>query len=332
MKELQCGVIGLGRLGMKHALTLAGMCGAKLSAVYDTLPEQCAKLQERVSGVRVCTDYHDMFSAKDVDAVVIASPTSLHATMLMEAMESGKFIFCEKPLTLDADEMNMLQATYEKTHAFVQVGFMRRFDAAYVEAKRRIDSGELGEPVSMRCVSRDPSCPPIEFAKKSGGLVLDLCIHDIDLTHWFLGSTVERVHAHGGVLMYPELAAIDDIDHVDLELCCENGTLAAIEGSRNSHYGYDVRTEIVCTKGAVFIGAVQQEQCLVMTAHGQSQNTVQNFLDRFNNAYVRELEYFVETACAGTKPSVSVSEGLAAVRVATAANASLKTGMTVKCV
>lgn len=325
MKKLNCGVIGLGRLGMNHALSLAGRIpNARLSAVSDPVPDGRNRLTGQFPDIKAFDDYHDLLEMKELDAVVIASPTTTHTGILLDSINAGKAVFCEKPLTLDSREISVIESACREKAALVQVGFMRRFDSGYMEAKKRIDSGEIGEPVSVRCISRDPSCPPLEFAKKSGGLISDLCIHDIDLVRWFLGSEVSQVFAQGAVLMYPELGAIGDIDHVDLLLRCVNGRPGCIEGSRNSHYGYDVRTEVVCTKGSVFIGTLHNTPCVVLSPEGEKKNTVSGFLDRFEQAYVREMEYFVNTVLSGGQPSVSVNDGLAAVRVAVAAGKSLQ--------
>jgi scyllo-inositol 2-dehydrogenase (NAD+) len=325
MIKLNCGVIGLGRLGMKHALAIAGrISNARLAAVSDPVCDSRKRLTDQFPDIKTFEDYHDLLDIKEIDAVIIASPTTTHTGILLDSIKAGKAVFCEKPLTLDSNEIPLIESACREKAALVQVGFMRRFDSGYMEAKKRIESGEAGDPVSVRSTSRDPSCPPLEFAKKSGGLISDLCIHDIDLVRWFLGSEVSQVFAQGAVLMYPELGAISDIDHADLLLRCQNGTLGCIEGSRNSHYGYDVRTEVVCTKGAVFIGTLHNTPCVVLNQYGENRNTVPGFLDRFEQAYVREIESFTDTVLSGGQPSVSVKDGLAAVRVAVAAGKSLQ--------
>jgi scyllo-inositol 2-dehydrogenase (NAD+) len=282
------------------------------------------------AGVETCADYHDLLARKDVDAVVIASSTDTHGQIVMDALNAGKPVFCEKPITLDLAEGAKLRSTLAATHGYLMVGFMRRFDDAYAFGKKRIENGELGTPVYTRCISRDPGCPPIDFAKTSGGLVLDMCIHDIDLARWFIGSDVSKVYAQGGVLMWEELGKIGDIDHVDIDFTFKNGKLSHLEGSRNARYGYDIRTEVLCDKGAVFIGDLRQTACVVLNQNGATTDIVPEFRTRFDQSYIAELRRFVED-CLQQKPSsVTLEDGIAAVEIAFAINKSLKTGAPVE--
>jgi scyllo-inositol 2-dehydrogenase (NAD+) len=227
-------------------------------------------------------------------------------------------------------EADAIRKTLSATGGYLMVGFMRRFDDAYLAGKQRVDSGEIGEAVYVRCVSRDPASPPIEFAKASGGLVLDMCIHDIDLARWFIGSEVTRVFAEGGVLMCPELEAIGDIDHVDVEMRFKSGRLAHLEGSRNARYGYDIRTEVICTKGSVFIGDLRQTACVVLNAKGALTDVIPEFRTRFDKAYLTEAEAFVSDVLKGRASTVTLEDGIAAVELAAAINKSYKLGQPVE--
>ncbi|ADK80791.1 oxidoreductase domain protein [Sediminispirochaeta smaragdinae DSM 11293] len=328
--RLRCAAIGLGRLGWRHAANLAGtISGAELVAVSDVSVDACKRFSSVYPDVKVYMDYHDVLQRADIDAVIIASSTSMHAVMLRDAVASGKAIFCEKPLSLDLQEARELQRLVKEHGSFVQLGFMRRFDTGYAAAKERIESGAIGTPVSLLGISRDPSCPPIEFAKTSGGLVMDLCIHDIDLCRWFLGGEVTEVYARGAVVRYGALRSIGDIDHVNIDLSFSNGPLASVEGSRNSRYGYDVRTEVICTDGAAFIGKMQDEPVVMMDAKGVSMKTVPGFLERFEQAYRSEMERFVEDVLTHNPPAVGVDDGVAAMEIAEAAQTSLVSGRTV---
>jgi scyllo-inositol 2-dehydrogenase (NAD+) len=247
----------------------------------------------------------------------------------MDSLNAGKAVFCEKPVTLDMDEAKELRKTLAATKGFLMIGFMRRFDDAYAMGKKRVESGELGEPVSMNLISRDPSSLPIEIAKVSGGLVLDMCVHDIDLARWFLGGEVSRVYAQGGVLMCPELKDIDDIDHVNIEFTFKSGKIAHLEGSRNARYGYDIRTELICTKGAVFMGGLHQTSCIVLNKQGALTDVVPEFRTRFDKAYLTEIEVFVGDVLAGRPSAVTLEDGIAAVELCFAANKAYKTGQVV---
>ncbi|MGI6467259.1 MAG: Gfo/Idh/MocA family protein [Sphaerochaetaceae bacterium] len=325
MSKLRCGVIGLGRLGYRHAANLAGVVSnAELVAVSDVSKESLNRFKEAYPEVKQYDDYKDILKSDEVDAVIIASSTSTHGQILKETILSGKPSFIEKPLSLDWQEAVEINELVEKEKVFVQLGFMRRFDPAYSEAKDYIDSNSIGNVVSMLGISRDPSCPPIEFAKKSGGIVMDLSVHDIDLARWFINSEVKEVYANGAVVRYPELGEIGDLDHINLILTFENGKMAYLEGSRNSRYGYDVRTEVVCSEGGVKIGTIEKFGIEKLSSNGTTIGSIEGFLERFEVAYLKELEQFVNDVLANKAPSVGVYDGLKAMEIALAANESLK--------
>lgn len=327
MNNIRCGVIGLGRLGARHAANLAGVVPhAELVAVSDSNQGALGQFIASHPTVKGYPDYHDLLADGDIDAVVIASSTSMHAIMAKEAIEAGKAIFCEKPVSMDIKETIEVQQLLKAKPVFFQLGFMRRFDPAYLRAKRQIEEGSVGRAISLKATSRDPGCPPIEFAKASGGLVVDLCIHDIDLARWFAKSEVSEVYAKGSSIRYPELAAIGDIDHVDIILTFENGFVASLEGSRNSQYGYDVRTEVVCTEGALFIGELERPHLRKWTNHGLGRETIQGFLERFEAAYLAEMNEFIEAILAGRESAATVEDGVQAQLVALAINTSLESG------
>ncbi len=326
MNTVRCGVIGLGRLGYRHAANLAGsIAGATLLAVSDRSEEALARFSAAYPNVLQFIDYKDLLALEELDAVIIASSTTMHAPMIAEAIKAGKAIFCEKPLSLDLEEARAIQALVVEHEAFVQLGFMRRFDTAYSKAKNRIDSNEVGKPISLLGISRDPSCPPLEFAGTSGGLVLDLCVHDLDLCRWYAESEAVEIYARGGVVRYKQLEEVNDIDHVNIDVRFANGFLASLEGSRNSQYGYDVRTEIVCSEGALFVGALQDSPMQQLGPKGLSVDTIPGFLERFAQAYLQEMECFIQDILAGKKPSVGVKDGVAALELCLAANVSLAT-------
>ena len=326
MKTLRCGVIGLGRLGYRHAVNLVGsVAGASLVAVSDSSEEALSRFGQIYPSVIQFADYKDMLASRDLDAVIIASSTTMHAPMIADAIRAGKAIFCEKPVSLDLEKAKAIQALVVEYDAFVQLGFMRRFDTAYRKAKERIDRNEVGRPISLLGISRDPSCPPITFAASSGGLILDLCVHDLDLCRWYAGSEAVEIYARGGVVRYEELAGVNDIDHVNIDVRFANGFLASLEGSRNSQYGYDVRTEIVCSEGALFVGSLQDAPVQQLGPKGITVNTIPGFLERFTQAYLQEMECFVLDVLADKKPSVGVEDGVAALELCLAANVSLAT-------
>ncbi|WP_320121851.1 Gfo/Idh/MocA family oxidoreductase [uncultured Sphaerochaeta sp.] len=326
MERLRCAAIGLGRLGYRHATNLAGSIPqSDLVAVSDVSQATLDAFSVSYPEVQQHLNYQDILKRDDIDAVVIASSTSSHGQVLRDTILSGKPAFLEKPLSMDWYEAVELERLAMEKKAFVQLGFMRRFDRSYVEAKEQIVSGTMGEPVSILGISRDPGCPPIAFAKTSGGLVLDLCVHDIDLCRWFFNSEITEVYARGAVVRYPELGEIGDIDHVNIELTFSNGKVASLEGSRNSQYGYDVRTEIVCSKGSMNVGSVQQQGLTVLDAGGTRQYSVPGFLERFYDAYRMEMQQFVlDVLKKKEAPAVTVMDGVRTLEVALAANESMR--------
>ena len=331
MKALRCGVIGLGRLGYRHASNLAShVANAELTAVCDGSPEALQKFSQAYSQVPTYTQYEELLALETLDAVIIASSTTMHARMIEAALLAKKAVFCEKPLSMDLEEAKKLKTLVDASGGFLQLGFMRRFDTGYLHAKQKIDSGEIGQPVSVLGISRDPSCPPLSFASTSGGLIMDLCVHDFDLCRYFLQSEATEVYARGGVVRYEQLKEVSDIDHVNIDIRFENGKLGSLEGSRNSQYGYDVRTEVVCSEGAVFIGELCESGVTVLGKKGMLCETVPGFLERFSQAYLHELECFVSDVLENKKPSVGVEDGLAALVLALAANESLQTNKPVR--
>lgn len=331
MEKLKCGVIGLGRLGYRHASNIAsGIANASLVAASDVYQPSLDKLVGNFPTVKTYTDYKELLKNDDIDAVIIATSTETHAEVLEAAIKSNKKVFCEKPLATNIEDAVALTKLADKYVAFVQLGFMRRFDSAYVSAKNRIDSGDLGKPISILAIGRDPGCPPIEFAKKSGGLVSDMAVHDIDLTRWFFNCEAKEVFATGGVLRYPELGEIGDIDHCAITMTFENGGIAQLEVSRNANYGYDIRTEVICENGAAFVGKIKDDSTLIFKDAKMECKTVPGFLDRFEQAYLNEMQVFVDDVLNNKKQSsVGMEDGLKAIMLIDAINKSIKTGKTV---
>ena len=264
-------VIGLGRMGSLYVQTIATRVPtAELYAVVDPDPEVRAEVQARFEVPRVSADADEVLALPELDAVVIATPTSTHGPLVVAAAAAGKAIFCEKPLALSLAETDAVLEAVERARVPLQVGFMRRFDVAYQRAKTLIDEGRIGRPVTFKSVGRDPFCPRVEFADpaKSGGLIVDMGIHDCDLARWLMADEVEHVSAEGALLVCHELATVGDIDNAVINLRFSSGALGNVELSRNAFYGYDIRTEVLGSEGAVTIGAYQQTPVLLLTRAG----------------------------------------------------------------
>ncbi len=327
--KIRIGLIGAGRMGKVFAHTLAfTIPEVELLAIADSNPQVSQEAAERYGAKHHYTDYHELLQRKDIEAVVIVTPTATHAEVIQAAAEAGKHIFSEKPLAQTLELCDQAIHAVEKARVKLQLGFMRRFDPAYVLAKQRIDSGEIGMPVMFRSTSRDPKRTSLEFARRenSGGMIMDMGVHDFDLARWLMGSEVVRVQSEGGCLVYPELKEVGDIDNAMINLKFTNEALGNIDVSRNAVYGYDIRTEVLGSKGGLLIGKLQQTATLVMTSQGVTHDTVPYFMERFGEAYAAEIRDFVACIQQDRAPSVTGQDARQATAIAIAATRSLDEG------
>jgi inositol 2-dehydrogenase len=331
-KKLGIGVIGLGRLGSSYARYFTGrITGADLVAVSDVNESAAAALAAELGVSKQYGRYQDLIADEEVEGVVIVSPTSTHQEIVVEAAQHNKPIFCEKPLSISLDAAHQMLRVILETGVFFQMGFMRRFDKGYVAAKRKIDEGLIGTPVVFKSSSRDPYRPSLEYLDPahSGGLFIDCGIHDLDLARWFMGE-IASVYSIGGTLAYPEMKKIGDIDNAVTSLYFASGALGVIDLSRNGVYGYDIRTEIVGTAGTLKIGYLRETPILVMTKDGITHDTVPYFTERFEQAYITQLQNFVDNVLQGRPPAVTCADGVAALQASTAATLSFKENRPVK--
>jgi len=320
---LNVGVAGLGRLGSLYARYLQYQIpGSRVVAVTDADKKLANDIANEL-GAKAFTDYRDMLGRKELDAVVIVTPTSTHREIVMEASSRGIPVFCEKPLTISMDEAAEMRNVIEESGIFFHMGFMRRFDRGYAAAKELILAGEIGVPIVFKASSRDPFRPSLEFAdpKKSGGLFLDMGIHDIDLARWFMGD-VSEVYSIGNILAYPEMETINDIDNAIVSFEFMTGTIGTMDLSRSGIYGYDIRTEILGTNGTIQIGYLRETPILVLKKEGVIHDTVPYFMERFEQAYITQLKDFVNKVLDQKEPSVTINDGQSALLVGHAAAAS----------
>jgi predicted dehydrogenase len=269
--------------------------------------------------------YQDLIADAEVEGVVIVSPTSTHQEIVAAAAKHGKAIFCEKPLSISLAPAQEMQRIVEETGIFFQMGFMRRFDKGYLAAKHKIEQGEIGTPVVFKSSSRDPFRPSLEYLDPahSGGLFVDCGIHDLDLGRWYMGD-IASVYSIGGTLAYPEMKAIGDIDNAITSIYFSSGALGTIDLSRNGVYGYDIRTEILGTEGTLKIGYLRETPILMMNKKGITHDTVPYFTERFEQAYISQLQDFVENVREQKPPSVTCADGVAALQASAAATLSFK--------
>ena len=322
--RLPVGIIGLGRMGRVYAGYLAAMPEADIVAVSDVMADHARTFAAEIGAKSWSPNYHDVLQNKEVEAVFIISPTGTHAEIIVAAAGTGKALFCEKPIALTLAETDNIIAALEKHGTMLQVGFMRRFDAGYVEAKKRIEAGEIGHPTTFKAIGRDPFCPDLNYARRenSGGLILDMAIHDFDLARWLMGSEVKRVYTEGGALAFPQLEAVGDIDNAVVNMLFENGAIGNVEVSRNALYGYDIRTEILGTEGGLNIGRYQETPLVVLTKRGVTHDMVPYLHERFGPAYLNQTRDFISRVIDGREPAVGAPEARATLVIGLAATQS----------
>lgn len=325
---IRIGLIGAGRMGSTLAQQISrGVSSARLVAVADPWKQHATRLasQLQLAAENVFNEIPALLSRDDLDAVVIATPTNTHVAVVQAAATAGKHIFVEKPLALTLEECNAAIAAVQKAGVKMMVGFMRRYDAAYLRAREVIESGEVGNPVMIKLVGRDMGPVPVAFAKRevSGGLIADMAIHDFDLARWLMNDEVVRVHSEGTCLVYPELGKVGDIDNAVINLRFANGAIGNVDVSRNAIFGYDVRSEVVCSKGTLMIGVQQQTPLLVLKRNNVSHDAMPGFMERFGNAYATEIADFVDCIASDRPVPITGEDARAATAIAIAATQSL---------
>jgi scyllo-inositol 2-dehydrogenase (NAD+) len=328
---IRIAVIGLGRLGRVYAGYLAHRVpAAQLVAVADHNAVVAERTARELDVPRWSASYQDLLADKSIDAIAVLTPTATHRQVVLDAAAAGKAIFCEKPIAMSVEEAEDLLRATRQAGVLFQPAFQRRFDAGYIAAKKQIADGVIGTPVVVLSTSRDPYRPSLEFCdpRVSGGLIADMGIHDFDLCRWFLGD-VARVSAIGGTLAYPEMKATGDIDNAVVQLTHRSGALASVHLSRNAVFGYDIRTEVWGTEGSLQIGYHQQTPILVMTRQGITHDVVPYFMERFENAYLAQIQNFVDAVQTGAEPQVTAHDAVEAIRVAMAATRSREEGLPV---
>jgi myo-inositol 2-dehydrogenase/D-chiro-inositol 1-dehydrogenase/scyllo-inositol 2-dehydrogenase (NAD+) len=325
-------VIGTGRAGLVHARNLkTRIAGAELAALCDADPNALEQVGRELEVGALYQDYRDALGRDDVDAVVVVTPTFLHGRIAGAAAEAGKHVFLEKPMAVSIDECRQILSAVEKAGVNLQIGFMRRFDARFLEAKRILDSGELGRVMLIKSTGRGPGLPPpwIYDVDSSNGILAEVNSHDFDSVRWLAGSDLTRVYAEAGNFKCP---GVKDqyprfYDNAVVSLRLANGALGTIDGSCPCHYGYDARVEILCDSGMLQIGSAQQHGLTRIHRDGTvTGKTVKSWRNLFRDAYVAELEHFVECIRDDTQPRVTGHDGLKAVEAVVAANESIRKG------
>jgi predicted dehydrogenase len=309
-------------MGKRHAENIRRLVpDARLVAVADVA---VARAQQAAAELEIEHSFgrlEDMLEHKDIDCVLIATPDKFHAQAVRTAAAARKDILCEKPLATNlSDARDALEAV---TNAGVrlQIGFMRRYDSAYATAMRRIEAGEIGEPVIFKSLGRDKDAPPISAYQSNvnGMLFYNNTIHDFDLARWLMQDEVIEVQAYTTVAIRPEVAQYGDVVASVVNLKYGRGAIGNVESYVQATYGYDVRTEVVGSKGSIFVGSIQQMPAVFLTSNGAIQTLADHFLTRFADAYVAEVRDFVQNILHDRPPRVSGEDGLRALEIAVAA-------------
>lgn len=329
-KTVRIGVIGVGRIGSLHADLLARRVpGAEVTWINDAhVPAAqavAARLQVTAGSIE------DVLSAPDVNAVAICTSTDTHADLIVAAAEAGKAIFCEKPVSLDLAEVDRALAAVEAAGVPFQIGFNRRFDPAHAAVARAVAEGEVGEVQMIRVTSRDPAPPPIEYVRTSGGIFLDMTIHDFDMARFIAQSEVVEVYARGAVRVNPEFGDAGDVDTAVIVLEHSSGCLTTIDNSRQAVYGYDQRVEVFGSAGMAASENPLVHSTIVRTAAGVRAAALPYFfLERYIPSYLREWQAFVTAVATGTTPPVGLADARAPLVIGLAAWQSLREGRPVR--
>ncbi|HWQ14132.1 MAG TPA: inositol 2-dehydrogenase [Roseiflexaceae bacterium] len=321
--------LGAGRMGMTHLRNLVGIPGVRVRVVADVQFDAAERGAALVQAERASDDVEGTIRARDVDAVLIATPTPSHAPLIEACARAGKPVWCEKPVALTLEETRRVAEAVEAAGIPAMVGFMRRFDPGYAEAKRRIELGEVGRVERFRALSCDFSPPPLGFIRTSGGIFVDMLVHDFDLARFLVGEVAE-VSAWGATLIDPGFAQAGDVDTAVALLRFENGALGVVEGARRTTWGYDIRTEVAGSEAKVVVEAFQKTPLVTSCGLGYGGDHFESFPDRFEAAYRAELAHFFDCLRTGRAPEPGVRDALESLRVALAATKSLQEGRPVR--
>ncbi len=317
------GLIGAGRIGRVHAANLVQrMPRAKLVSVVDV---NAAAAREVASqwGCDVHDDYRRLLDDPSIDAVLICSATDTHSQLIIEAAAAGKHIFCEKPIDMTLAKIDAALAAVEEAGVKLQIGFNRRFDPNHVRVRQAIVNGEIGQPHLLHIISRDPAPPPLAYIKVSGGIFLDMSIHDFDMARFLMGCDVTEIYAVGGVLIDPAIGEAGDLDTALITLKFSNGAFGVIDNSRQAVYGYDQRVEILGSLGSAATSNNYPNNTVISTVTSIRRDLPHNFfMERYTESYVAELAAFVAAVVYDLPVPVTGADGRAPVVMGMAARRS----------
>lgn len=327
MEKLKIGIIGGGRIGKVHAESITNLVpNATIVALAD--PFMNEKLENWAKEKGICEtfkDPYDIINHKGIDAVLICSPTNTHTQLIQAAAKAKKHIFCEKPVDTDLKRIEETMKVVRENKVLFQIGFNRRFDHNHCAVRDAVIENKVGDVHIIKITSRDPEPPSAEYVKGSGGIFLDMMIHDFDMARYLSGSEVKEVYATGAVLIDPEIGKAGDVDTAIVVLTMANGALAVIDNSRQAVYGYDQRTEVFGSKGCAKVENDTKTLIEVSTKNSvESQKPLYFFLDRYMDSYANEIIDFINSVQNGVQIKCGIEDAIRPVEIALAASKSLK--------
>jgi myo-inositol 2-dehydrogenase/D-chiro-inositol 1-dehydrogenase len=322
MNKINLAILGLGRIGKIHAENIISLNECNLKIIIDPISDSDNNFTDL--GVKQSKHFDDLLNESDIDGVIICSPSKYHVSQIKSLSELTKNIFCEKPLGLSIEEILDVKSLVSKKNLNLHIGFNRRYDPDFSELKRRILNDEIGDLHMIKITSRDPAPPPISYIKKSGGIFLDMTIHDFDMVKYLSGSEISELYVKGGCFVDPEIEKAKDVDTAIINMSLKNGVLATINNSRKAVYGYDQRIEVLGSKGVLKVENKLLNKVVKGTGEGFISSNPQNFfIDRYEQSYEKELMNFVQSIKGDLVDHADADDGLHALKAGLAANNSL---------
>jgi len=322
MRKLGIGVLGVGEMGKRHAENLRRLVPeARLLAVADVAAARARQVAEELEIEHSFPSLEEMAQQKDIDAILIAAPDKFHAQAIRCAARAGKDILCEKPIATTLDDAEAALREVERAKVRLQIGFMRRYDPAYASAMKRVEAGDIGTPVIFKSVGRDKDEPPLAAYQSNvnGMLFYNNTIHDFDLARWLMRDEVSEVHTYTTTTIRPEVAQFGDVVASVVNFKSLDCAIGNVETYVQALYAYDVRTEVIGSKGSIFVGRLQKTPATFLTTHGSNEILADHFLTRFADAHLAEVQDFVHMILTDQQPRVTGEDGLRALRIAVAA-------------
>jgi myo-inositol 2-dehydrogenase / D-chiro-inositol 1-dehydrogenase len=324
--KLRFGVLGVGRIGKVHIANLVNRIpGIEVVALADALASEASAVAGQFGVAHVFHNHEELLNSSEIDAVVVCTPTNTHHDIILAAASAGKHVFCEKPIELTLQKIERINTHVKKTGVQLMVGFNRRFDPNFAKLHETVQSGGIGKPEILRITSRDPAPPPVEYLRASGGIFLDMTIHDFDMARFLVGSEIVEVYAQTNVLVDPGIRAVGDWDTAVVTLRFENGAVGAIDNSRRAVYGYDQRAEVFGSEGMVAASNNTPDNHVRFDrTGGHTSPPLHFFMERYTESYLREMQAFVDAIRQAKPVPVDGTDGLKAVAIGLAAGLSAR--------